>query len=98
MPQDLDRRLRHVLVVMGCTRLPEILELPRLFGTRLDVEFRLDSSQLAKLLKAGVRPCPSTKEYWIVWTHLLRQNAPDVGMNRAIHRPIEGLPCLHTLV
>lgn len=53
MTQDLDRRLRHVLVVVGCTGLSEVLEFPWLLCTGLDVELRLDSSQVALVPRSG---------------------------------------------
>ena len=60
--EDLDRRLRDVLVVVRRAGLPQVLQLPRLLPAGLDVRPRLDAGQAAQRLEAGVRPCPAAEE------------------------------------
>jgi hypothetical protein len=51
MAQDLDRRLRDVLVVVRRAGLLEILQLPGLVFSSLDVRPQLDSSEVAELFE-----------------------------------------------
>src|SRR5436305_9878699 len=57
--QDLDRRLRDMLVVVRRTCLTEIFKFPRFFHSRLDIRSWLDSGKGAKLLKASIRASSS---------------------------------------
>ena len=50
MTEDLDRRLRDVLVVVRRTRLSKILEHPGLVFAGFDVRLGLDAGEIAELL------------------------------------------------
>jgi hypothetical protein len=55
--QNLDGRLGQVLIVVRRTRLPEVLQFPRLVYASVDLRPRLDASEDAKLLEACVWAC-----------------------------------------
>ena len=59
MAENLDRRLGHVLVVVGGARLAEILEHPGPLVAGFHVLFRGDFCQAAEFTEPVVRPCPS---------------------------------------
>ena len=67
MAEDLDRRLRHVLVIIRRTRLAEGLQLPGLVLTRFDICPGLDPGEAVEPLGAGVWPCPAAEEDGVVW-------------------------------
>jgi hypothetical protein len=48
MTEDLDRRLRDVLVVVGCAGLSKILEQPRFVLACLDVFLRCNARETAE--------------------------------------------------
>jgi hypothetical protein len=55
MPQDLDRRLGDVLVIVRRASLPQILQLPRLLLAGLNVQPGLDACEATERLEANVR-------------------------------------------
>ena len=56
MPQDLDRRFRHVLVVVGRGSFSKIFQNPELLFTRFHILLWLDARQVAQQLKLLVGP------------------------------------------
>src|SRR5262245_13545523 len=58
--EDLDRRLRDVLVEVRRARLAEVLQLSGRVITCLDARPRPGAGELAEPLEAGVRPRPTT--------------------------------------
>ena len=56
VPKNLDRRFRHMGVIVGCASLAKIFQDPGLFVTSFDVSFRFHAGQGAKSLKLLVRP------------------------------------------
>ena len=66
MAEDLDRRLRHVLVIIRRTRLAEGLQLPGLVLTRFDICPGVDPGEAVEPLGAGVWPCPAAEEDGVV--------------------------------
>ncbi len=59
MTEDLDRRLRNVLVIIRCTSLAEILENLGLWLVGLQIEPWFDTGQLTEFLKLNIRTSPS---------------------------------------
>lgn len=98
VPKDLDRGLRHVLVVVGCTCLAKVLQFPRLFLAGFNVELGLDSSQPAELFESRVGPGASAQKHRAVRIDLFLHNASDVSVDGTIHWPIKRLAGLHSLV
>src|SRR5262245_35057865 len=98
MAEDFNRRFGHVLVVICCTRLPQVLEFPTLIGTRFEVGFGLNSSEAAKALKLNVGARATAKEHRFIRSEILRHYAFDVGLDGAIHWPVEGLAGLHATI
>ena len=91
MPQDFNRRLGNVFVVIGGTRLSQILENPRLFFAGLQVRFWFDPSKGAKFSKLDVWSGTSAKKDWTVRLEILWHQTLKMGMDNAIHRPVESL-------
>ena len=56
MSQDLDRRFRHVLVVIGRRSFSKILQNPELLFTRFHILLWLDARQFAQQLRLFVGP------------------------------------------
>src|SRR5271157_238667 len=98
MAEDLNRRLRKVLIVVRGTSLAEVLEHPGLVFTILHVCLGHDAGQIAELPKSSVRARSSPKEKRIVGARILRHDALDVGVDDAIHRPVKSLARLHPTV
>src|SRR5262245_28700721 len=98
MAQDLHRRLWQVLIVVGSTRLPKVLEFPRLVRAGLDVRSLPDSGQYAQLLESRVRARSPAQEYGFVRAEVLRQDSPEMSMHDMIHRPVKRLAGLHAAI
>src|SRR5439155_3509890 len=62
VPEDLHRRLGHVLVVVRRARLAEVLELPQFLRTRLGVGPGLDARQRTERLKAAFGRAPPPRK------------------------------------
>jgi len=58
--EDLDRRFRHVLVIVCRARLAEILQHPGMLFTGVDVPLRGNAGQPTQIAEAVVRPAPAT--------------------------------------
>lgn len=52
--ENLDRGFRDVFVVIGGTRLPQVLELPGFLAASFDIGLRPDASEVAQRLGAEV--------------------------------------------
>ncbi len=93
-----DRRLGHVLVVVSRACFPKILQFPGFLFPSLDVQFQLDAGKSTQLVKTFVRPAPAAKTYRRIWQGMLRHDFPDMRVNNTVHRPVEGLAGLYSLV
>ena len=54
--QNLDARLRQILIIVRRTRLAEVLRFPGFVQPSLDIRPRLDAGEDAQLLEADPRP------------------------------------------
>src|SRR5438046_1542895 len=98
MAEYLDRRLRNVLIVIGRTRLAEVLLLPAFRYSRLHVRPRLDASEFAKRLEASIGARSTAKEYAGFGTRIFGHDGSDVRVDNAIHRPVERLTRFHPAI
>lgn len=87
-----------MLVVIRRARLPKILEDPDLLLTTLNVTLRFDRGKAAQCPEAIVRPRSSSMEHRIIGIRILRHDAPEMGVHRAIHRTIKCLVCLDATI
>src|SRR5262249_4306948 len=96
--EDLDRRLRDVLVVIRGTSLAKVLELPGFFRAGLHVRSRPNTREGAKLLKPGIGPRSAAEKDSGVRIDSLRYDTPQMRVYDPVHRPVEGLARLHPAV
>ena len=64
--QNLDRRFRHVLVVVGRRSFSQIFQNPEFLLTRFNILLGLHSRQFAQELKLLVGPRSAAMENWFV--------------------------------
>src|SRR5688572_26746748 len=95
MAENLDRRFGDMLVVECRACFSEILQLPGLILARFNILPRLDAREVTEFREAVVWPRSTPKDYRIVGRRIYRRNAPQVGMNNPVHRPVERLAGLH---
>src|SRR4051812_40300644 len=78
--------------------LSQVLEQPRLVFPRLHAHLGMDSGKPAKFLEAAIRARSAANHNGIVGARIVWLDALYVGVNHAIHRPIERLVGLHSSV
>lgn len=98
VPKNLDRRFRHMSVIVGSASLAKIFQDPGLIVTSLDVSFWLHASQGAESLKLLVRSRAATKEYRLLRLNFVRPEALEVYLHDSTHRTIKLLVCFHAAV
>jgi hypothetical protein len=98
MPEDFDRRLGYVLIVVRRASLPQVLEQSGFVFACFNVLLGLDARQIAKFLEAGIGPRPSAQYDRLVGLCILRQYTFQMRADDAIHRPIKGFACLHSAI
>ena len=54
MTEDLDRRLRHVFIVVGRTSLTKVFDLPGLVFSALGIRLEFDAGEIAEFLESSV--------------------------------------------
>src|SRR5579885_2970031 len=96
--QNLDRRLRQILIVVRRKGLAEVLQFPRFVPPSLDIRPRLDASEDTQFLEARVRTRSSAQENGAVRAGVVRQDALEMCMHDVIHRTVEDLVRLHPAV
>ena len=80
MTKDFDRRFGHVLIVVPCASLAEILELPGLVLAGLDVRLELYSGQPAEFPETSIRTRPPAQEDGSMGLKVLRHEALNVSV------------------
>ena len=98
MTEDLDRRFRHVLVVVRRRSFSQIFQHPQFLFTGLYILLWPDSRQFAQELKLFVGTRSATGENWFVRLRRFRSDALQVSVNNAVHRPVKLLVGLHAAV
>jgi len=98
MPQYLDGRLWHVLVMIGRARLAKVFEHPRALFPCVDAPLRTDAGQFARLAETVVWPTSATDEDRDIEILLLWPDTLQMEPNRAIHRPPKCLASLDASV
>jgi hypothetical protein len=84
MAQDFDPRLWDVLVIVRCARLPQVLQFPRSLLAGFDVQPRPSGHTAPGSERSGA---PHTQGRRGVVARILQQEASEVGVHHAVHRP-----------
>ena len=85
--QDLNRRFRHMLVIVGRARFSQIFQDPRTFRSRFDISLMRDASQSAEFAESIVRPTTAAQEHRRIWVWIVGTQTLQVEADRAVHRP-----------
>src|SRR5688572_2913450 len=98
MAEDLDRRLGHVFVIVGCACLAKVLQYPGSLLARFSAPLRWYAGKSAQHSKTVVRPSSSAKKHWRLGIWVLGHDISKVQMNCPIHRPPERFVCFYAAI